>query len=104
MTSEAEPARWTLTLYVSGSSPLSAVAIAAVRELCEEEFEGRAEVEIVDVHDRPALLVADRVIVTPTLVRKLPRPFRRIIGDMSHIGRVRIGLDVKPTLRDSSDR
>lgn len=101
MTPEADFAHWTLTLYVSGLTPLSTAAIAAVRRMCEEEFEGMADLEIVDVHDRPALLVADRIVAVPTLVKRLPRPFRRIVGDMSHIGRVRVGLDLKPTPSES---
>lgn len=95
MTSPATPARWVLTLYVSGASPRSTQAIDTIRQLCDEDLAGRVEFEIVDVADQPALVVRDQILAVPTLVKRLPSPLRRLVGDLSEITRVRVGLDLE---------
>lgn len=88
--------RWSLTLYVSGASPQSLKAIQATRRICDEELAGRVDLEIVDVHAQPALVVRDQVIAAPTLVKHLPGPLRRLVGDLSDTQRVRVALDLGP--------
>lgn len=96
MTGTAANGRWSLTLYVSGASPQSLRAIETVRRLCDEELAGQVDLDIVDVHDRPALLVSDQIIAAPTLVKRLPAPLRRLVGDLSDTRRVRLGLNLDP--------
>ena len=81
-----------LRLYVVGRTPRSTRAIANLRRLCDELVPGRVEVEIVDVAEQPDRAEADRIIATPTLVRELPSPQRRVIGDLSDFDRVLAGL------------
>ena len=83
-----------LTLYVSGASPRSAAAVAAIRALCDAEPPGRIELHIKDVYDVPALVIADQVLATPTLIKRLPPPLRRLVGDLSNVQQVRAGLDL----------
>ena len=96
MTDTGPPDRWALTLYVNGASPNSIHAIEAVRHLCDEELGGQADLEIIDVQQQPALVVRDHVLAAPTLVKRLPGPLRRIVGDLSDSARLRIGLDLGP--------
>jgi circadian clock protein KaiB len=86
--------RWVLTLYVSGSSPRSSEAIENVRRVCDEELAGRVDLDIIDVNEHPALVVDDHILAAPTLVKRLPAPLRRLIGDLSDPARVRLGLDL----------
>lgn len=83
-----------LRLYVAGSTARSAQAIANVRRICEEHLEGAYELEIVDLYQKPQLAKGDQIIAVPTLVRRLPPPLRRVIGDMSKSDRVLVGLDL----------
>jgi circadian clock protein KaiB len=96
MTAPSQPSKWVLTLYVSGASPRSLAAIETVRRLCEEDLGDDVELEIVDVHENPSLVVRDDVIAAPTLVRRMPAPLRRLVGDLSDSERVRSGLDLGP--------
>lgn len=95
MTSAADPGRLALTLYVNGGSPESIRAVEAVRRVCDEELGGRVDLAVVDVHEQPALVLRDRILAVPTLVRHRPGPPRRIVGDLSDAGRLRrwLGLD-----------
>lgn len=86
--------RWSLTLYVSGASPRSAEAIEAVQRICQGELADQVELFIVDVTERPALAVADGVVAVPTLVKRLPPPLRKLVGNLADAERVRIGLDL----------
>ena len=88
--------RWKLTLYVSGASAHSAQALETVRRLCDEELRGQVELQVVDVADQPALAVQDRIVAVPTLVKRLPAPPRRLVGDLADLGRVRAGIDLGP--------
>ena len=84
-----------LRLYVTGMTPRSTRAISAVRAICEEFLPGRYELEIIDVYQQPTLAKGEQIIAAPTLVKRLPEPLRRIIGDMSSTDRLLVGLDLK---------
>jgi circadian clock protein KaiB len=81
---------------VSGSTPRSARAIQNIRELCEEKLHGRYDLEVIDIYQHPEQIKPEQIVVTPTLVKKLPLPFRKIIGDLSDQERVLVGLDLIP--------
>jgi len=83
-----------LCLYVSGSTPKSAVAIKNIRAICEERLKGRFKLEVIDIYQHPEKVKSEQIVVAPTLVKKLPLPVRKIIGDLSNTERVLMGLDV----------
>lgn len=85
-----------LRLFVTGSTPKSARAIRNIRALCEEKLQGRFDLEVIDVYQHPEDVKREEILVTPTLVKKLPLPFRKIIGDLSDKERVLVGLDLVP--------
>jgi circadian clock protein KaiB len=85
-----------LRLYVTGTTPRSARAIQNIRALCEEKLHGRYDLEVVDIYQHPEQATPEQVVVTPTLVKKLPLPVRRLIGDLSNAERVLVGLDIVP--------
>ena len=91
---DADRPRWSLTLYVRGASPHSAQALETVRHLCDEELQGRVDLEVVDVTDDPARAVRDRIVALPTLVKRLPAPTRLLVGDLADVDRLRVGLDL----------
>jgi len=84
-----------LRLYVTGTTPQSVRAIANVKKICEEHLQGRYELEVVDLYQQPQLAEGEQIIAAPTLIKKLPLPLRRIIGDMSKTERVLVGLDLR---------
>lgn len=86
--------RYVLRLYVTGMTARATRAIENVRAICDEYLEGRYELEVVDVYQRPVLAKDEQIIAAPTLIKKLPLPLRRIIGDMSQRDRVLLGLDL----------
>ena len=88
--------RLELRLYVAGMTPRSARAIANAKEICEEHLKGRYDLQVIDIYQQPALAEGEQIIAVPTLLKKLPPPLRRIIGDLSDRERVLIGLDLKP--------
>ncbi|HJQ19603.1 MAG TPA: circadian clock protein KaiB [Gemmatimonadaceae bacterium] len=88
--------KYLLKLYVNGSSPRAATAIENLRRICEKELEGQYDLEIIDVVDQPDLAERDRVLATPTLIKQLPPPLRRVIGDLSDREKVLLGLEVRP--------
>jgi circadian clock protein KaiB len=90
----AEP-KYLLQLFVAGATPQSSRALANLKEICEQHLRGRYELEVVDVYQWPALAKADRVIAVPTLLKKLPTPLRRLVGDLSDRERVLVGLNLK---------
>jgi len=94
MTGTAAGGGWALTLYVNGASAESIRAIEAVRRVCDDELGGQVELEVIDVHEQPAFVVRDQVVAAPTLVKRLPGPLRRIVGDLSDADRLRLGLDL----------
>ena len=87
--------RWTLRLYVAGQSPKSVAALDNLQRLCEERLKGRYRIEVIDLLKNPRLAKDDQILAIPTLVRKLPVPVRRIIGDLSDTERVLVGLDLR---------
>lgn len=91
----AGEARYVLRLYVTGMTPRSQRAIASIEKLCNEHLQGRYELEIVDIYQQPERAKGDQIIAAPTLVKKLPLPLRRIIGDMSSPGNVLVSLGIK---------
>jgi circadian clock protein KaiB len=88
--------RYVLRLYVSGMTTRSTTALAAIKALCEEQLHGRYELEVIDIYQHPQLAVDEQIIAVPTLVRHLPEPLRRIIGDLSNEERLLMGLDLRP--------
>ena len=86
--------RYVLRLYVTGMSARATRAIENVREICDEHLNGRYDLEVIDVYQHPVLAKEEQIIAAPTLVKKLPLPLRRIIGDMSRRDRVLLGLDL----------
>jgi circadian clock protein KaiB len=87
---------WHLRLYIAGQSPKSLHAFANLKRLCEEHLAGRYEIEVVDLVEHPARARSDDILAIPTLVRRLPAPLRKIIGDLSNTERVLVGLRLKP--------
>jgi circadian clock protein KaiB len=90
---------WHLRLYVAGQSPKSLIAFANLIRLCEEYLPSRYDVEVVDLLENPQLAAGDEIIAIPTVVRRLPAPMRKIIGDLSDIDRVLVGLQLRPSAR-----
>ena len=89
-------ATWRLCLYIAGQTPKSLAAIENLSRICEEFLEGKYEVEIVDLLEQPTLAEDDAIIAIPTLVRRLPAPIRKVIGDLSDTEKTLIGLQLKP--------
>ncbi len=86
---------WELRLYVAGQTPKSLQAFANLKRICEEHLKGRYRIEIVDLVENPKLARGDQILAIPTLVRKLPPPLRKIIGDLSDTEKVLVGLDIR---------
>jgi circadian clock protein KaiB len=86
---------YVLTLYVTATTPRSIRAIANIRKLCEQHLEGRYELDIVDISRDPEMAKTDQLIAAPTLIKRLPLPLRRFIGDMSDTKRLIVGLDIR---------
>lgn len=91
---------WELRLYVAGQTPKAVTAFANLRELCDRHLAGRYRIEVVDLLRNPALARGEQILAVPTLVRQLPQPVRRIIGDLSNTERVLVGLDLHPVDRE----
>jgi circadian clock protein KaiB len=87
---------WNLRLYVAGQTPKSITAFANLKKICEEHLAGKYRIEVIDLLDNPALAKGDQILAIPTLVRKLPEPIKKIIGDLSNKERVLVGLDLIP--------
>src|SRR5512142_1810568 len=93
---QSEEENWELRLYVAGQTPKSMTAFANLKKLCEEHLAGkRYSIEVVDLLKNPTLAKGDQILAIPTLVRKLPQPMRKIIGDLSNTERVLVGLDLR---------
>jgi len=98
---EAQP-EWVLRLYVAGETPNSRAALSNLKRLCEEYLAGQYSIEVIDLRQKPQLAESDQILAVPTLVRKLPMPLRKIIGDLSNFERVLVGLDVLPSEKAQS--
>ena len=90
-----DQARYVLRLYITGTTPHAARAIVNIRKICEEHLQGRYDLEIVDISLSPTLAKSEQIIAAPTLVKKLPLPLRRFIGDMSQTEKIVLGLDLR---------
>lgn len=88
--------KWNLRLYVAGQTPKSLQAFANLKRLCEEHLSGLYRIEVIDLNKSPQLAKGDQILALPTLVRKLPEPVRKIVGDLSNTERVLVGLDLRP--------
>jgi circadian clock protein KaiB len=86
---------WILRLYVAGQTPKSITAFKNLKAICEEQLKGKYQIEVIDLIKNPQLCREDQILAVPTLVRKLPVPVRKIIGDLSNTDRVLVGLDLK---------
>ena len=88
--------KYVLRLYITGITPKSTQAIQNIRKICEENLKGRYELEVIDIYQQPILAQDEQIIAAPTLIKKLPLPLRRLIGDMSDKERILVGLDMRP--------
>lgn len=96
------PPKWQLRLYVAGQTPKSQTALANLKLICEEYMKGEYSIEIIDLTKTPHLAKDDQILAIPTLVRKLPAPIRKIIGDLSNTQRTLVGLNLIPTTEPSN--
>jgi circadian clock protein KaiB len=96
-----DPAFWDLRLYVAGQTPKSMTAFSNLKRICEEHLAGQYRIEVIDLLKEPQLARGDQILALPTLVRKLPEPIKKIIGDLSNTERTLVGLDLRP--RDSRE-
>lgn len=94
--------RYVLRLYITGSTQHSTRAITNIRKICEQHLEGRYDLEVVDIARHPALAESEQIIAAPTLIKKLPLPLRRFIGDMAQTDRILVGLDLGVVSRNAS--
>ena len=92
---DADSGKWNLRLYTAGQSPKSLAALANLNRVCDEHLAGRYSIEVVDLLKNPRLAKDDQIVAIPTLVRKLPEPLRRIVGDLSDTERTLVGLQLK---------
>ena len=98
MQSEAESENWILRLYVAGQTPRSITAFNNLKAICDEQLEGKYQIEVIDLIQNPQLSKEHQILAVPTLVRKLPIPVKKIIGDLSNTERVLVGLDLRPMI------
>ena len=94
---ESNATEWNLRLYVAGQSKKSMTAFSNLKRLCEEHLPGRYRIEVIDLLENPKLAAGDQIVAIPTLVRKLPPPIKKIIGDLSNEERTLVGLDIRKT-------
>ena len=87
--------KYILRLYITGTTNRSVLALTNLKRICEEYLEGQYELDVIDLYQMPSLAKDEQIIAAPTLIKKLPLPFRRIIGDMSNVDKVLLGLDLK---------
>jgi circadian clock protein KaiB len=88
--------KWELRLYVAGKTPKSVTAFANLKKYCEEHLQGQYRIEVIDLLEQPQLAEGDQILAIPTLVRKVPEPIRKIIGDLSNEEKVLVGLNIRP--------
>ncbi len=97
------PDFWELRLYVAGHTPRSITAFDNLKKLCEEHLQGKYHIEVIDLLKNPQLARGDQIVAVPTLVRRLPPPLKKIIGDLSNQLRVLVGLDLRPRTREDAN-
>jgi circadian clock protein KaiB len=91
---------YVLRLYVAGTTSKSIRAVANIKEICESSLKNRYDLEVIDIYQQPVLVKGEQIIAAPTLVKKLPLPLRKFIGDMSDTERILVGLDLRPKDQD----
>jgi circadian clock protein KaiB len=91
----AKEDRYLLRLYITGMTPRSQDAITRTKSICEEHLQGRYELEVIDIYQQPMLAKGDQILAAPTLIKRLPLPLRRLVGDLSNKQRVLVGLDLR---------
>jgi circadian clock protein KaiB len=89
-----------LRLYVAGRTSKSVVALENLKRICEEHLQGKYSIEVIDLLEKPQLAEGDQILAIPTLVKKVPEPVRKIIGDLSNVEKVLVGLDIRPRMTD----
>jgi circadian clock protein KaiB len=89
--------RYILRLYVTGITRNSRQAITNIKKICDEHLQGRYDLEVIDIYQQPTLAKGEQILAAPTLIKKLPLPLRKFIGDMSNTERILVGLDLRPT-------
>jgi len=87
--------RYVLRLYIAGLTPRSTLAVQNIRRICEEHLEGRYDLQVIDLYQQPVLAEGEQIIAAPTLIKQLPLPLRRFIGDMSNTDRILVGMDLR---------
>jgi circadian clock protein KaiB len=87
--------QYVLRLYISGLTPRSTEALATIRAVCDEHLQGRVQLEVIDLYQNPERADTDEIIATPTLIKQLPAPLRRLVGDLSNVERVLVGLNLR---------
>jgi circadian clock protein KaiB len=87
---------WELRLYIAGQTPNSIAAIANLKKICEDQLQGRYRIEVIDLLEKPQLAKGDQIVAIPTLVRRLPPPVKKIVGNLSKTERALVGLDIQP--------
>ena len=97
---DAKNQQYTLRLYVAGLTPRSQEAIRTITAICEEHLKGRCDLEVIDIYQHPVLAKGEQIIAAPTLIKKLPLPLRKIIGNMADVEKILVGLDLRPKGRD----
>jgi circadian clock protein KaiB len=97
-------AKYVLRLYVTGMTPKSTRAIANVQKFCEKYLEGAYELKVIDIYQQPQLAKGEQIIATPTLIKQLPLPFRKLIGDMSDTEKFLVGIDLKQKSEDRTQK
>ena len=93
---EQDGKNYVLRLYVAGMTPKSTLAVTNIKKICEDHLAGRYSLEVIDLYKRPSLADGEQIIAAPTLLKKLPLPLRRFIGDMSNTEKIIVGLDLRP--------
>jgi circadian clock protein KaiB len=101
---EPQDELWELRLYVAGQTQNSLTAFANLKKICEQHLSGKYIIEVIDLLENPKLARGDQILAVPTLVRKLPEPVKKIIGDLSNTDRVLVGLDLRPVTAKRMDR
>ena len=91
--------KYVLRLYVAGTTPRSVQAVTNIKKICEEHLHGRCDLEVIDIYQQPTLAKGEQIIAAPTLIKKLPLPLRKFIGDMADKERILVGLDLRPKVR-----
>jgi circadian clock protein KaiB len=95
-----KPKEYLLRLYIAGTTPKSIRAVTNIKEICESNLKNRYELEVIDIYQQQVLVKGEQIIAAPTLVKKLPLPLRKFIGDMSNTDRILVGLDLRPRDKD----